>query len=432
VIAGGFGALIAPGIASITAVRGGESVMRGSLFRASYEQLFTPVPTRDKRAAKSIIDVAFDRAGDALGGGLILLVGVLAPAASRTEMLILAMVLSGITLIAARRLHQGYIDSLARNLAAAQVDVEIDNSLDTLTHVDVTRHRTGSRHTERPPAMPPELADPVLSGLAALRSRDARRVIGVLTAPKGIPEELVPHVIPLLAWNAVSQEAIAALRQVADRHVGVLLDALLDDDGMPTATRRRLARVLSVSASQRAIDGLTLALDDSQFEVRFHSARSIAAILDRNPSVRVDRSRVLEVVLREVGKGDDDVWRSHRVLEPDAEQLLPGENGLTIRPSHSLAHVFTLLSLVFPRDPLQASFLSLHTHDNLIRGTALEYLDSVLPRSVRDALWPLLEKSAPPVQTVQSVELTSHLLHAHKSVVLNLEELRREKAEQTP
>ena len=51
--------------------RGGESVFRGSLFRTGYEIFYTPIPPDEKRAAKSIIDVGFDRLGDALGGGLI-------------------------------------------------------------------------------------------------------------------------------------------------------------------------------------------------------------------------------------------------------------------------------------------------------------------------------------------------------------------------
>ena len=51
--------------------RGGESVFRSSLFRAGYELFYTPIPAAEKRAAKSIIDVAFDRLGDAVGGGLV-------------------------------------------------------------------------------------------------------------------------------------------------------------------------------------------------------------------------------------------------------------------------------------------------------------------------------------------------------------------------
>jgi len=56
---------------AIAMARGAESVFRGSLFRASYEIFYTPIPSREKRAAKSLIDVGFDRLGDAAGGGLV-------------------------------------------------------------------------------------------------------------------------------------------------------------------------------------------------------------------------------------------------------------------------------------------------------------------------------------------------------------------------
>ena len=82
---------------------------------------------------------------------------------------------------------------------------------------------------------------------------------------------VVSHVIPLLDVDEVTPDAIRALRAVAERHIGELTDALLDPE-RPFAVRRRLARVLSACASQRAADGLLLALDELRFEVRAQSA----------------------------------------------------------------------------------------------------------------------------------------------------------------
>jgi hypothetical protein len=59
--------------------------------------------------------------------------------------------------------------------------------------------------------------------------------------------------------------------------------------------------------------------------------------------------------------------------------------------SQSLGHVFTLLALVLPAEPLRVAFRGLHSDDQRLRGTALEYLESVLPRDVRDLLWRFLE-----------------------------------------
>ena len=82
-LVGGLGAIVAPGLPSIVAARGGESVFRGSLFRASYEIFYTPMEADERRAAKSIIDVGFDRLGDAAGATAVWLVLLLlAPGAA--------------------------------------------------------------------------------------------------------------------------------------------------------------------------------------------------------------------------------------------------------------------------------------------------------------------------------------------------------------
>ncbi len=67
-----------------------------------------------------------------------------------------------------------------------------------------------------------------------------------------------------------------------------------------------------------------------------------------------------------------------------------------IGPSQSLAHVFTLLSLVLPREPLQIAFRSLHADDRQLRGTALEYLEGVFSRrQIRHAALAVPRATAP-------------------------------------
>jgi hypothetical protein len=124
-----------------------------------------------------------------------------------------------------------------------------------------------------------------------------------------------------------------------------------------------------------------LGLNDLRFEVRFHCARSLAAIVRKSPSVRVEAAHVLNVIRREVAAGKG-VWESRRLLDhidSDAETPLVDESirkrashSLAVdgdaetplvdewirnRASHSLAHVFTLLSFVLSPVPLQVAFL---------------------------------------------------------------------------
>ena len=134
--------------------------------------------------------------------------------------------------------------------------------------------------------------------------------------------------------------------------LGELIDALLDPN-QPFAVRRRLARVFSVCVSQRAVDGLMLGLEDLRFEVRFQCGRSLASIVEKNPRVRIDRERIFDVVRKEVAVGRP-VWQRHRLLDSvDPEQRSFVDEFLKDRAGQSLAHVFTLLSLVLPTAPLQ-------------------------------------------------------------------------------
>ena len=121
-----------------------------------------------------------------------------------------------------------------------------------------------------------------------LRSRDAQPIREVLHMEQELPAPLVPHVIPLVAWDPITEEAADALRKIAQASVGQLIDALVDAN-QPFAVRRRIARVLSASVSQRGVDGLLLGLEDSRFEVRFQCGRSLASILDKDRTLRVNR-----------------------------------------------------------------------------------------------------------------------------------------------
>ena len=238
----------------------------------------------------------------------------------------------------------------------------------------------------------------------------------MLSREEGLSAGLVSHVIPLLA-GPLSDYAVFALRKVAEERVGQLTDALLDPS-LDYRIRRQVARALSVGVSQRAADALILALDDERFDVRFQSARSVAAIRERNPRIRIDRERILDVVLGETAVGRP-VWTSRRLLDDGGYRESPLDEFVRDRAGQSLGHVFTLLSLVLPSQPLQIAFRSLHSQNSRLRGTALEYLEGVLPAKVRDRLWPFLVEGRTTAPSQPRDEVMSNLLRSSSSVTLH-------------
>src|SRR6185436_8937837 len=126
-----------------------------------------------------------------------------------------------------------------------------------------------------PPAEPePHVRDAVVSRLADLRSGVPSRVAAALRPDLPFDPSLVPQTIRLLAWNEAFEWSRAFLLLHAHRIPGQLVDALLDPE-QDLAVRRRIPRILAYSSSQRAVDGLTAALEDIHFEIRYHSSRAL-------------------------------------------------------------------------------------------------------------------------------------------------------------
>jgi len=370
-LAGSVTSLLAPSFGGVIVTRAGESIFRGSWFRSSYELFYTPIPAAEKRAAKSVVDVAFDRLGDAVGGGLVRLAVLLTPLSSSSTILGLAIAASAAAIVIASRLNRWYIRLLERSLVNQGDGIDVSPTADDATRLVLRRIRhdadraAGDVRTGSPLTAPGTL-EPDLVDILRLRSRHRDRIVEVLSREDGLSAVLVPHAIPLLACEPVADYAFFALRKVAEERIGQLSDALLDP-GQEPAVRRGLARVLSVCVSQRAADTLILTLEDSRFDVRSQAARSLAAIIEKNPIVRVDSEAVYAAVQAEVKLGQD-----------PADQRL--------------SHVFSLLSLVLPREPLQIAYRGLQSNDRRLRGTALEYLEGTLPPHLRAGVLPLVAR----------------------------------------
>jgi hypothetical protein len=431
---GSGGALAFGGLLPIVIARGTESVARSSLYRTGYELLFAPLLPGDKRASKSLLDVGVTRVGDVIGAVVVRL-ALVSPAAAQI-LLGLAVVVSGVAAALAFRLQRGYAGALERALAtrAGGLDaatMEYGALQSALIHTvggagDLMGEAVFDHPALRAPAPRATLgpASP-LDLRASLRSRDPELVRAAL-AGGAVDPDLVGEVIPLLAWDAVAPAAVEALQRVAPRAAARLVSALLDPAEEFTV-RRRLPIVLAAAPVQEVADGLLAGLADQRFEVRYRCGLALHKVVRDNPALRVDQNRVVAAVLREVTV-DRRVWESHRLLDRDAdEEWSPMFDAvLRDRADRALQHVFTVLALVLPRRPLQLAFRGLHANDLQVRGTALEYLETTLPESIRRALWSFLEdtRRAPPTRRSRDA-IVRDLLASEATIALDLERLRR-------
>src|SRR5690606_18325066 len=115
-----------------------------------------------------------------------------------------------------------------------------------------------------------------------------------------LPLTLVPIAVPLLAVDAIVRDAVRALRKVAPKATGTLVDMLLDAE-VDAQVRRRIPRVLKAAKSQRAADGLALALSDPVFEVRVQAALALVQLRE-DAKVSIDRDLVFDSAVAEVAE----------------------------------------------------------------------------------------------------------------------------------
>jgi hypothetical protein len=404
-----FGVLV-PGLTSAAVVGGIESVTRNSLFRAGYETLYVPISKRVKRSVKSIIDVGFDRLGSVAGAGAVQILLLFGGAVSGKLILGAAVMVSVLALIVSIRLRHGYVEALERRLilysatdepAGAELDQNAAmNTSDLLEEVNPLEFAASERGfvltvvrpDQHPAIYRPQAGteDPLPAQFVDLRSGDPEKVKAVLTDSELNPV-LAPQVIQLLGWDAVSSEAIFALERIAAAIEGLLRDRLLDQQNDPRI-RGLIPRVLASFPSQASVQTLLKGLQDPEFEVRFHCGRALARIRSQSPHVKIQPDVVYDALRTEL-EGDGFLVGPHNLTEiPEDSYLTEGIPADQV--NWRLEHAFMMLSLVVAREPLRIAFRGLHSMEITVRGTAVEYLSSLLPGQIRPTLLPIVERIA--------------------------------------
>ncbi len=400
---GALGALLFPATPVFAVARGTESVLRGSLFRSGYELLFSAMSPQEKRRVKTFLDVACDRAGDALGAGIVQLLLLTGPLFLVNELLGVVLLMTAASIWIGERLDALYLRSIERRLvdqAAADGFVGMsDMGGASLFSIEVpvveppmALEDVRPSHREHVPVQ--VLLDEPLDLLRQLRSGDRDLVLVALESAPRFEALHVAQGVQLLAWDDVTAQVRRALERSAERHVGLLIDALLDG-GTDFAIRRRIPRLLVGVPSQRTFDGLALGLSDTRFEVRYQCSRAMDRLLVADPSLRVDAPRIYQIVERELSVARP-VWNGHRLLDQfeSADAVMFLDEHLRDRANRSLEHVFSLLVTVLPREPTKVAFRVMHSEDAMLRGLALEYLWGVLPEQVRTRLWEMIDARA--------------------------------------
>jgi AAA family ATP:ADP antiporter len=423
IIFGGLITFVFRSLMTVTLLRGAANLLTNSFFGPGYELLFTPISPAEKRTSKILIDVGAYRSGSMLGG-LMIMGLLLFPGSTGSYILCTVMVLAGVMSLLIFLLNRGYISQLANNLRsgtleADEIEIKDKTTEDTLalTQTSLERDRLlqqislyrsediasevrlgGKQKTALATQSLPDATDedPEIEAIHDLRSGDEDRIRRVLVN-KTITPALLPHILPLLRSHGVLQETLNAAKPLVSNASGQLVDALLDHHQHPLI-RRRIPLLLGQADNERAVQGLTLGLHDTELDVRLRCAEALARIKTNHPHLSIDTEAIWRVVYREVAYFSGSGFESTQGVDP-------------------LRYLFSLFGIVFGPNVMHICYNALKTEDSTIRGTALEYLDNQLPQSVRTPLWPIIASGhVEPKSDRSAQEIMHDLLEVGRSV----------------
>ena len=405
VLLGGTLAVALPRLWTAAASNALYNVVRNSLYRSGYELLYTPVDQAKKRAVKALIDVGFDRFGDVVAAGSAMAVLAIAPAQASRVVVAAAMGLAVVSVLLTFRLHRGYVNALAASLKKGTLRAEDLQGLDATTQRTLTettqaidreqllvelralQAQQGSDEGVAVALQPDtgKVDSQLLGDISTLlggSSSERQRLLGRLVDEERLAPCLLSLVVPLLGHQYLARRALAVLERHGRGREGTFEDVLVDAS-QPQIVRRRIPRVLRTLGTQRASDALKAALDDTDFVVRYHSARALFLLVKGHGLPLQDREHVFQLILREASIPVD---RWEAPLATDTLDAAVGRIAKRGRVPTRTDYVFMLLGSVLEIEPIELCHKALHSDEPGLRGTALEYLESVLPAPVHERL----------------------------------------------
>jgi AAA family ATP:ADP antiporter len=209
----------------------------------------------------------------------------------------------------------------------------------------------------------------------------------------------VPLLVELLGTPELTADAASALSSYGDRVVGTLRD-YLTDPAAPVEVRREVPGVLTEIGTYAAARALSENLLEADTTVRFRIISALNKLQKVHPSAQPDL-RMVETLLAAEIMGH---YRSYQIvgtLTGSLEDSGPVSTGLRESMAQEEERIFRLLGLLYPHQDLHSAYFGLKSRDALVHDNALEFLDNILNKNLRDMLVPLIDSDVSVAERVR-------------------------------
>ncbi|MEW5900871.1 MAG: HEAT repeat domain-containing protein, partial [Acidobacteriota bacterium] len=199
--------------------------------------------------------------------------------------------------------------------------------------------------------------------------------------------EDVPLLVNKLQNPLLREDALDALKKIGPKIVGSLADYLHDRNVGPQV-RRAVASVLAALGTQEAADFLGWALAGEEGILADEIIDALDRLRTENPSIIFPHDIIKHRVLQEARRHCQGLLRRLEARETGEGAPDPAWEKWQ---ADSVWNIFKLLGLIYGHEDMTKAYQNLETGTKDAVAYALELLDNVLEKDIREVVFPVVE-----------------------------------------
>ena len=200
--------------------------------------------------------------------------------------------------------------------------------------------------------------------------------------------EHVPGLIYKLHNPLAREDAGTALEKYGEKIVGTLSDYLGDSDE-DVALRKEVASVLARIPVQDSADFLTWELAEDNEDMDPELIDALDRIRSGKPDIQVQEEIIKTKIFKEIKKYYQILIKFYDA-ESKAKKVKMSEQ-LSENLAGYMMNIFKLLGLIYSHEDIFRAYQNIRSTTKDSVDYALELLDNILPKEIRDVVFPLIE-----------------------------------------
>jgi ATP/ADP translocase len=287
-------------------------------------------------------------------------------------------------------LSEEVLDKEVKEIMSLDVYQEVMKGYIDKALVDKTEHTETSKMEVAKAIGLMESHSPLAQKLEELLEDESPEVCkyAIESAAKIKRREHVPALIYKLYNPLTREDASAALEKYGERIVGTLSDYLGDSDE-EVGLRQEVASVLARIPVQDSADFLAWELAEDNKDMDPGLIDALDRIRSGEPDIQVQEEIIKTKIFKEIKRYYQVLFKFYDTKSKVKKGKMSEK--LSENLTASMMNIFKLLGLIYSHEDIFRAYQNIRTAAKDSIDYAVELLDNILPKDIRDVVFPLIE-----------------------------------------